>query len=68
MPGPDHKASLSPRELCNLVKGIKIINKSLGDSKKIATKSELKNKIAVRKSIFASKKLLEVKNSLIKIL
>ena len=58
MPGPDHKASLSPRELCNLVKGIKIINKSLGDSKKIATKSELKNKIAVRKSIFASKKII----------
>lgn len=55
--GPDHKASLSPIELCNLVSSIRQIELSKGNSIKKPTKSELKNKNVVRKSIFAVKKI-----------
>ena len=40
-----------------MVKSIRIIEKSLGDGIKKATKSELGNKEAIRKSIVASKKI-----------
>lgn len=55
--GPDHKASLDPIEFKDMVKSIRIIEKSLGDGIKKATKSELGNKEAIRKSIVASKKI-----------
>lgn len=55
--GPDHKASLSPRELHNLVSSIRQIEISKGNSIKKPTKSELKNKNFVRKSIFSLKKI-----------
>ena len=58
--GPDHKASLDPIEFKDMVKSIRIIEKSLGDGIKKATKSELGNKEAIRKSIVASKKLMLV--------
>ena len=57
LPGPDHKASLSPIELVNMVRSIRNINIAMGSSLKRPTASELRNKIAVRKSIFASKKI-----------
>ena len=55
--GPDHKASLDPIEFKAMVKSIRIIEKSLGDGIKKATKSEIRNKEAIRKSIVASKKI-----------
>ena len=55
--GPDHKASLSPKELSNLVSSIRQIELSKGSSIKRPTKSELKNKNVVRKSIFSVKKI-----------
>ena len=55
--GPDHKASLDPIEFKDMVKSIRIVEKSLGDGIKKATKSELGNKEAIRKSIVASKKI-----------
>ena len=55
--GPDHKASLEPNEFKAMVKSIRIIEKSLGDGIKKATKSEIGNKEAIRKSIVASKKI-----------
>ena len=55
--GPDHKASLEPREFAKMVKGIRIIENSLGDGIKRATKSELSNIDSVRKSIVASKRI-----------
>lgn len=53
MEGPDHKASLTPSELKNLVVGIRKIEQALGDEEKKITSIEEKNKILVRKSIVA---------------
>lgn len=57
MEGPDHKASLEPKELKKLISGIRNIEKALGNGIKAASSSELKNKVAARKSIVASKKI-----------
>jgi N,N'-diacetyllegionaminate synthase len=53
MEGPDHKASLEPKELYSLVKGIRNIEMAKGDGIKRATNSELKNINIARKSIVA---------------
>lgn len=55
LPGPDHKASVTPEELKNLCEGIRRVEKMLGDGKKHVTSSEAKNKIVARKSIVAAK-------------
>lgn len=57
LPGPDHKASLEPNELKNMVDGIRKIEIALGSSKKMPTPSEMKNRIVARKSIVASTKI-----------
>lgn len=57
MEGPDHKASLEPDELKAMVKGIRNIEKALGDGIKTASRSEKKNIIAARKSIVAKKNI-----------
>lgn len=54
MEGPDHKASLEPSELKQMVSAIRNIDMALGSSIKEPTASELKNKIPARKSIVAS--------------
>lgn len=54
MEGPDHKASLDPTELIEMVKSIRNIEKSIGDGIKRPSASELKNKNIVRKSIVAA--------------
>lgn len=53
MEGPDHKASLEPDELKNMVECIRNVEKALGDGIKRVTASELKNKAIARKSIVA---------------
>ena len=58
LPGPDHKASLEPDELKNMVLAIRNIEQALGNGIKIPSASELKNKSAARKSIVASRKIL----------
>lgn len=56
MEGPDHKASLDPLELKQMVKSIRNIEKALsGNGIKEPTLSEKKNIISSRKSIVASK-------------
>ena len=55
MEGPDHKASLEPDELKDMVKAIRNIEKALGNSVKKPSNSELKNKSIARKSIVAKK-------------
>ncbi|MEG0978174.1 MAG: N-acetylneuraminate synthase [Bacilli bacterium] len=57
MEGPDHKASLNPTELKNMVKSIRNIENALGSGIKKPSKSEIKNKIAARKSIVANCKI-----------
>ncbi|MDB9983197.1 N-acetylneuraminate synthase [Candidatus Pelagibacter sp.] len=57
LPGPDHKASLDPKELSQLVDYIRKIDTAKGRFIKIPTKSELINKHVVRKSIVAIKEI-----------
>ena len=51
--GPDHKASLEPKELKMLVDGIRNIEKALGNGIKVPSSSEKKNIPIARKSIVA---------------
>lgn len=55
MEGPDHKASLEPDELKEMVTAIRNVEKALGSSEKIVSTSESKNKNIARKSIVAAK-------------
>ena len=54
LPGPDHKASLDPTELKEMVDGIRIVEKILGDGIKGPRPSEVKNKAVARKSLVAA--------------
>ena len=52
--GPDHKASIDPSELSAMVKAVRNIELAMGLATKEPTKSEIKNKLVVRKSIIAN--------------
>lgn len=54
MEGPDHRASLEPEELAQMVSAIRNIEKSRGNGNKCRTHSEEKNCAAARKSIVAA--------------
>jgi len=51
--GPDHKASLEPHELRQLVRQIREVEQALGDGIKRPTASEWKNRDVARKSLVA---------------
>lgn len=53
MKGPDHKASLEPQELSDMVKAIRNIELALGSGIKQASPSESKNIPIARKSLIA---------------
>lgn len=55
MEGPDHKASLEPHELKNLISGIRKIEMAFGNGIKAPTLSEIPNINAARKSIVANR-------------
>ena len=55
--GPDHRASLDPKEFKFMTQSIRIVEKTLGDKIKKITKSEKKNIYIVRKSIVALTKI-----------
>ena len=57
MSGPDHKSSIEPKEFINMVKCIRNIERCLGSPRKIPSPSEIKNKVLIRKSIVASKRI-----------
>ncbi|SHG22811.1 N-acetylneuraminate synthase [Dysgonomonas macrotermitis] len=57
MEGPDHKASVEPSELKQMVNSIRNIEEALGSSEKVASASELKNIAVARKSIVALAKI-----------
>lgn len=57
LPGPDHKASLEPMELKQMVSEIRNVEKAMGRSEKKPTSSEKKIMINVRKSIVANKRI-----------
>ena len=53
LPGPDHKASLEPDELEEMVVAIRDVEKALGDGIKIPTKEEEEIKKVARRSVVA---------------
>ena len=55
MEGPDHKASLEPHELKDMVNSIRNIELALGNGIKQPSKQELNNMVIARKSIVAKK-------------
>ena len=57
MEGPDHKASLEPQELKQMIGSIRNIEKALGVTIKQPSPSEIKNKSIARKSIVAARRI-----------
>ena len=57
MPGPDHAASVVPRELCELVRTIRDVEAALGDGIKKPMPSELPNKQRMQKSLVVRRTL-----------
>lgn len=57
MDGPDHKASLDPLELKEMVQAIRAVESALGDGIKGPRPSEIKNKVAARKSLVAARNI-----------
>ncbi len=55
LPGPDHRASIEPRDLARLVSSIRNVELAMGDGIKRACRSEARNLLTVRKSIVAAK-------------
>lgn len=51
MPGPDHKASLEPAELKEMVRCIRNVELAIGTGVKVPSDSEIKNIAAARRSI-----------------
>lgn len=57
LPGPDHKASLTPDELKAMTKSIRNIENALGDGIKKPNKSELEIRKVVRRVLVASENI-----------
>lgn len=57
MDGPDHRASLEPNELADLIKSVRNVELSLGSGIKVPSSSEMKNLLVARKSLVARKKI-----------
>ena len=55
MEGPDHKASLEPKEFMSMVQAIRNIEQALGTGEKKPVDAEIANKTVARKSIIAAK-------------
>jgi len=53
MEGPDHRASIDPSELQQMVTAIRHVEVALGNGVKLATDSEKRNSKVARKSIVA---------------
>lgn len=53
LPGPDHRASLEPKELSQMIEAIRQVEKALGDGTKKPSKEEKDIKKAARRSIVA---------------
>jgi N,N'-diacetyllegionaminate synthase len=53
--GPDHRASLEPHEFKAMVEGIRKVEASLGDGRKVPAASEASNAAVARRSIVASR-------------
>jgi len=57
LPGPDHKASLEPAELVQMVRGIRTVESALGDGIKSPAEEERDTRSVARRSIVAVRDL-----------
>ncbi len=55
LPGPDHKASLEPGEIVELVRSIRSVESAIGDGRKVPTLEELSTAKAARKSVVTTR-------------
>ncbi len=55
LPGPDHKASLEPGELKEMITSVRLVERALGSSEKKPTEGELDTARIARKSVVAKK-------------
>ena len=55
LPGPDHQASIEPREFAEMVRQIRAVGRALGDGQKVPRASELPVRELVRRSIVAAR-------------
>jgi sialic acid synthase SpsE len=55
LPGPDHRASIEPDELTQLVKGVRKIEQALGHGRKIPVPAETEIAAVARKSVVAAR-------------
>jgi len=60
MDGPDHKASLEPKELKQMVKAIRKVEIAMGDGIKRVSPAESKNQVITRKGIHLKKDLAKL--------
>jgi N-acetylneuraminate synthase len=58
LPGPDHAASLEPRELAALVSGIRKVESALGHGRKECAASELETARVARRSLTAARDII----------
>ena len=54
LPGPDHRASLSPEELARMVRSIRVVSSALGSGEKMPSDSELQTAKVARRSLVAA--------------
>jgi N-acetylneuraminate synthase/N,N'-diacetyllegionaminate synthase len=57
LPGPDHRASLEPTDFAALVRGVRAIERALGDGDKRPMPSELDTRSVARRSLVAARAL-----------
>jgi N-acetylneuraminate synthase/N,N'-diacetyllegionaminate synthase len=57
LPGPDHRASLEPGELRDLIQAIRRVGAALGDGKKVPADSELDTARVARRSLVAAENI-----------
>lgn len=58
LPGPDHRASIGPDQLAQLVRAVRNVELAMGDGIKRPGASELRNRPIARKSIVAARPIL----------
>lgn len=57
LPGPDHRASMEPKEFTDFVEGIRDIEAAIGSGVKVPTTAELKTAEVARRSLVAARTL-----------
>ncbi len=55
LPGPDHKASLTPNELAEMIAKIRDVEAALGTGRKVPAAAELPNRDIARRSLVAAR-------------